>query len=181
MTKFIFVGLSFLITVSACGTLDGTKVRQQLGLVGQPPDEFLVTTRKPLEIPTSTTQQLALPQPASRGTPSRVEIDPLQQASDILIGRTTTSPNTSFRTLSATETQLLQQSKSTDETQDIRRVVDQENAKPQRDKYLMYRLFPGLKAPGDRINTLDPRSEAERLRQKGITNVPQAPVTDVSP
>lgn len=173
MKKSVYLA-AMLCTLTACGSLDATKVRQELGLIGQPPDEFMVTTRRPLDIPSG--QALSLPKPTP-GAASRVVIDPLQQASSALFGDQAMPQSPDFRVLSEAEADLLRQTEVHGQTTDnIRATLESEVGNSNRDTYLIYQLLPTLKAPGDRDETIDARAEAERLRQKGVEDVPTPPV-----
>lgn len=164
------VGVGLALICAACGSTE--RVRESIGLVAPPPDEFLVVAREPLRMPPSL-NTLPTPQP---GAPSLVEPNPQQRAQQALAGQAAApvagggvQPGASERALVASAGQGDPAIRSTIRTE----AADQPTVR----RFGLDSLFgiPIVQDP-DARDGIDAREEAERLRQQGLA-VPTVPPT----
>jgi hypothetical protein len=142
-----------------------TDIKRGLGMERVVPDEFAVTASAPLAIPPD--YNLRPPRPGAAPTQAQAPIDQARQtvfragAGDLA----TLPPADADR--SEGEGELLKQAGADSAPKDIRQLVaDESSAVPDRggfiDKLLFWRAPTQTIAPADQ--TIDPSSEAERLR-----------------
>jgi hypothetical protein len=154
-----------VLAVAGCGGAE--KFRDAVGLNTPPPDEFLVVSRAPLQMPPRL-DALPPPQP---GAPSRVDPNPKAQAQAALAGR----PVPQGAAPSGGEQALLAAAGPADPA--VRGAIRAETAatRPERRFGLdSFFGFPINQNPGAPTDRLDPREEAERLRTTGAA-VPVVP------
>jgi hypothetical protein len=136
----------------------GNNWRESVGLEVPAPDEFLVVSREPLQLPPSL-DTLPPPQP---GAPSRVERDPQQRARAALAGTGAAAAPAQ----SAGETALVARAGPADPT--IRTQLREEAQPGERryglDSFLGFEIVQDPEAQG---SPLQPGAEAERLRAAG--------------
>lgn len=89
--------LAALMSATLCAGCAGFNIREELGIVGQGPDEFAVVKKKPLEIPQDMS---TLPEPQP-GAPSLVDPTPGQDAEVALTGRARRDPASASNSESA--------------------------------------------------------------------------------
>lgn len=158
------------LALSACGSNE--RVRESMGLIAPPPDEFLVVAREPLRMPPSL-NALPTPQP---GAPSLVEPNPQLQAQQALAG-SSAAPMTSA-SLQPTGSEVALAAAAGPGDPMIRSALQTDAAQqtPVRrfglDSFLGFRI---TQDPDSR-EAIDTREEAERLRQQGLA-VPVVPPT----
>jgi len=149
-----------ILLVASCGfglaACSGNELTSTFGLTRDAPDEFLVTTRAPLSMPTDFT--LPLPRP---GATRPQELTQRQQAEAALVPDTILAPPTAAITPGQ---QALIAAAGPPAPADIRKRVDNETAlptysRPLSDRLLFWRNPP---PPGTQV---DPQRESARLRQ----------------
>lgn len=154
--------------LAACG---GSKsMRESMGIAAPPPDEFMVVSRAPLELPPDLS---ALP-PPQPGAPSRVEPDPRAQAQTALMGGevavATAAPT-------AGESALLTAVGAGPQNAAIREQIQQDAAAaPPTRRFGLTSLFGRkiVQDPQAEAERLSPEAEAERLQREGLP-APAAP------
>jgi len=160
---------SALFTVSCCVAVlalsgCGNKVKQQLGLGRNSPDEFMVVKRAPLTLPPD--YDLRAPGTAQ----SAPQEDAVDQAKTALLGR---GDGMAAQPAGSAETELMDRMGVQKANPDIRAVIDRENGyialknKPVVDKLIFWddQNNKGL-APKDMPTSIvDAKAEAERLRK----------------
>lgn len=155
-----------VLALAGCGgSAEG--FRDAVGLNTPPPDEFLVVSRAPLQMPPRL-DALPTPQP---GAPSRVDPNPRAQAQAALAGR----PIPQAAAPSGGEQALLAAAGPADPT--IRGAIRAETAATPTERRFgldSFFGFPINQNPGAPTDRLDPREEAERLRTSGAA-VPVVP------
>jgi hypothetical protein len=154
-----------VLAVAGCGGTEN--FRDAVGLNTPPPDEFLVVSRAPLQMPPRL-DALPPPQP---GAPSRVEPNPQAQAQAALAGR----PIPQAAAPSGGEQALLAAVGPADPA--VRSAIRSETAATPTERRFgldSFFGFPINQNPGAPVDRLDPREEAERLRTTGAA-VPVIP------
>lgn len=164
------VGVALALICAACGSNE--QVRESVGLIAPPPDEFLVVAREPLRMPPSL-NTLPTPQP---GAPSLVEPNAQRRAQQALAGQTTAPVASGGPQPGPSERALVASAGSGDPA--IRSTIRAEvAAEPSArrfglDSFLGFRI---VQDP-DASEAIDAREEADRLRQQGLA-VPTVPPT----
>ena len=143
------------LTLSAC-----EKTKEQFDFSKKPPDEFAVTTRAPLEMPTDL-NTLPAPRP---GAPRPQENSPTEEAKEVLFGNSGIPLNQSG---TQGEQILLQKTGAANANPAIRDTVDRETAeKVKKETPTIDRI---LGKAGKKINApatvVDPVKESERIKQ----------------
>ena len=152
------------------------------GLIGankSPPDEFAVTTTKPLTLP----KDFAALPPPTPGTRSVLQADPIAEARAALLGET--EPQPANARLSASETALLSSTGGTATDPNISAVLDAEQAalEESRPSYALEGVFPSIRRNLDEADALTPSEERVRLsetlpqRTIGSTEIATIPTT----
>jgi len=163
MARALLVG-ALLTGVAGCDSLKKT-----LGLEKAGPDEFTVVTKAPLTLPPDYSLR-----PPAPGAPSLVDTQPRQAAETALIG---TAPQTASAaqpsdTRSPGEIALLREAHAADVNPNIRQVVNSEFSQlADRDRSFTDRLLFWQKPP-EPGPVIDPKREAERLRENAATGKP---------
>lgn len=150
-----------LLALPGCG---GGDLRQSMGLVTPPPDEFLVVARRPLEMP----PDLAALPPPQAGAPSRVEPNPALDAQAAL-GLSPRAASEVPAAASRSEAALLAAAGAEAADGDIRERLGAEAPAPER-RFGLDTLFgiPIVQDPQAEAERLDPAAEARRLREAGL-------------
>lgn len=144
------VALAAALAAAVAGC-SGFNVREELGIVGQGPDEFTVVKKKPLTMPGDMT---ALPTP-DPGAPSLVDPRPTEQARAALTGAPI---ETNGQGGSAAESALLAAAGADRADPEVRRkLIEDEQGL---DTRLLDTILPSI---GPDENLLDPDAEARRL------------------
>jgi hypothetical protein len=162
-----------LAACSASSDGSGRSFRESVGLAAPPPNEFLVVSRAPLQIPASTAT-LPPPQP---GAQSRVEPDPSASARAALLGEATVESGPAAPP-SAGEAALVAAVGPSDPA--VRQQLEAETPESERrfglDGLFGYE-FPDPQADAERLSSAE---EAERLRAEGLPTptAPPAPQTE---
>jgi hypothetical protein len=154
----------------------GGSFRETIGLAAPPPDEFLVVSRAPLQIPPDL-RALPTPQP---GAPSRVEINPLAKAQAALAGA---GASGSAPAPSRGEEGLLAAIGAAEADPAIREALAAQPVEGQRRFGLTTFLGRTIdqSPPGTPSERLDPREEAERLRREGLASPVPPPTPGAAP
>lgn len=139
--------------------------RESVGLAAPPPNEFLVVSRAPLEMPPSS-ETLPTPRP---GAPSRVEPDPVSEARAALLGPSAAPAGPAP---SAGERALADAAGPADPS--VRQTLAAEAPERARRFGLESFGFTFPNADGSSGDRLDPEEEAARLRERGVPT-PTAP------
>lgn len=156
-TALVAVGC-LALTVSGCD-----KVRDQLGLNKNPPDEFRVVSRAPLSLPPE--YQLRPPQP---GSTRPQEGTPRQQASQTVFGRDDDSNRPSYQDapgLSQGEKALLGRAGADDAPDDIRQLVDAETRQMNEEAQSFVDTLVFWRDPQRPEELVDAQEEARRLQE----------------
>jgi len=160
---------------------EGFNLKSWIGSTKNPPDEFAVLTKRPLEMPKDFAA-LPPPQPGAR---SSREVDPVAEARAALLGESSAQP-ANVRT-SASEAALLSAAGAqTDPNIRTALAAEQEEYEAKQGEYLLDRYIPSLRAwrGEDAKNIVDPIEERQRLstataasraaRQTEIATIPDA-------
>ena len=167
MKKFLLI-CGGLLTLSAC---EGT--RETLGLESEPPDEFAVVKRAPLELPPD--YYLRPPRPGAQ-RPQELQTD--EQARQTVFGSAPVSQEEErVRPLTTGEAIILQKTNAANIDPNIREKIDAETADLEEDS------LPGVdkikKFVGQDVEpkaeVVDPVKETERLKENAAKG---APVTE---
>lgn len=169
----ILCGLSTL-ALSAC-----EKTREQFDFSKKAPDEFAITTRAPLEIPSSLD---TLPKPRP-GAPRPQETATDMQAKQTIFGENTT-PIQADGSISEGENILLQKTGAYQANNDIRDTVDKETDEIIEENTSTFDKIRGKL--GDKTDApatlVDPIKETERIRANQKAGVPitegETPILD---
>ncbi len=156
-TVLLAVGLSLIL--SAC-----SGVREQFGLVKNPPDEFSVVTKAPLIVPPDFT--LRPPEP---GAPRPTERQPTQMARNALVSSGASSGSGS---VSTGEGSLLRQAGAETASNDIRQVIDRENTILAEKEDTLIRKIMFWRKDGPSGVALDARAESKRLQDNSAQGRP---------
>ncbi len=162
MTGKIILAIAACIALSACASRGG--LHDFRLKPGEGPDEFKVTTQKPLEQPADYT---ALPPPG--GGTNRADLNPNAQAAEAL-GGTLRSPG-----IPSADGALVRHTGRYGREENIRATLDTED-----EQYRKRRGAFRVLGRGDRYysvyagQALDARAEQDRFRNRGVT-VPSAP------
>lgn len=142
-----------LLGALLCAGCAGFNVREELGIVGQGPDEFTVVKKKPLEMPTDMS---ALPEPEP-GAPSLVDPTPERDAQIALTGHAQDVAASG----SSSEASLLQAAGAGAADPEIRKKLkeDEESVETR----LLDSILPSSR---EEDRTLDPEEEAARLAEE---------------
>ncbi len=159
----VTIAVAFLALV-ALGGCSG--VRENLGLVRKPPDEFTVVRKPPLVIPPNFSLR-----PPRTGSEAAEEADAAKKARSALIGDTARRPPATARPAggSTGEQALLTRARATGVDPAIRDVLNRETLLvEERDRSFVDRLIFWRRdnVVGDIV---DARKEAERLRRTSAT------------
>ena len=160
----------------------GVDLRGLIGIDKNPPDEFAVSTLKPLELPKDFA---SLPAPTP-GVRSRLEADPIADARAILLGETTEQAATT--PVSASESALLAAAGADNSSPDIRNVLETEQAalEAARPSYALENVFPSIRRDANQDAILAASEERVRLtevlpqREIGSTAVATIPAASAS-
>jgi hypothetical protein len=156
-TALVAVGC-LALTVSGCD-----KVRDQLGLNKNPPDEFRVVSRAPLNLPPE--YQLRPPQP---GSDRPQEGTPRQQASQTVFGRDDELDRPSYQDapgLSQGEKALLGRAGADDVPDDIRNLVDAETRQMNEEAQSFVDTLVFWRDPQRPEELVNAEDEARRLQE----------------
>lgn len=172
------VGLSAIaLGVAACGAddqreasatsdeFDGEEVAVNLrGLVGidkNPPDEFAVSTVKPLELP----ENFAALPPPTPGVRSRLAPDPIADARKVLLGEV--APQAANARVSASESALLTSAGAGNASPEIRNVLqaEQDALDESRPTYVIDQIFPSIRRRTEQADALTASEERVRLSE----------------
>jgi len=142
-----------------------------------PPDEFAVSTVKPLVLPENFA---ALPTPTP-GTRSPLQPDPIAEARAVLLGET--DPQPANARISASESALLASTGASEADPNIRTVLqaEQDAREASRPSYALEGIFPSIRRNIDEADALTPSEERVRLsetlppRQIGSTEISTIP------
>jgi hypothetical protein len=153
-----------ILALAALGGCSG--VRENLGLVRKPPDEFTVVRKPPLVIPPNFSLR-----PPRTGTEAAEEVDVARRARSALIGDTARQPAAAVRPAggSTGEQALLTRARAAGVDPTIRDVINRETLLvEERDRSFVDRLIFWRRdnVVGDIV---DARKEAERLRRTSAT------------
>lgn len=153
------LGLACVLALSGCGA-----VGKSLGLDKQPPDEFNVVTRAPLELPPSYD---SLPEP-SPGMQRPQELKPQDQAMAVLLGgAVATTPSASMG-----EDMLLAEANADAAEPDIRETVDLEHDQIASEEDWMQTLQFWRDNPDETAVVIDPVKEEQRLQNNAALGLP---------
>jgi Protein of unknown function (DUF3035) len=157
MTKPSFV-LLLTLSLTAC-----SNARESLGLNKETPDEFAVVRHAPLEMPPS----IVLPPPRP-GMDRPQEKTVSTQAKQTLFGEN--APLNQTSTKSSGEAALLEKTGALQADPNIRNTIDAESAEVERkNKPVLDKLLGlGGKKVENKTETLDPKTEFDRLRRQNV-------------
>lgn len=163
-----YVVLFLALFVSACGSRGVADIRDELGFKKKSPDEFRVVKRAPLEVPPE--YRIRPPEP---GAERPQEPPPRERA---LI--TLTGDNNETDDLSQGESILLQQAGVTKAPEDIRTIVDEETATTYTKPASVAERLGIVSRRASEGEVIDPREEAEKLKEEGRVKKVVHPVYD---
>ena len=147
-----------VLILGGCGN-----VRESLGLVHNPPDEFRVMSHEPLVVPESLDH---LPPPAP-GTPRSQESQPQVSAEEQLLGQALESPDAS-----TAETMLMALGGAGEAEPAIRSLIDAEHQAILANISWLDEINP-ITEPGDPTAVLiDPEKESKRLQGIAAMGLP---------
>jgi hypothetical protein len=155
--------LVILVLFSALGACD--TIRKVAGVDKNPPDEFTVISRAPLDLPPDFSLR-----PPQAGALRPMETTPTQQARQTVFragdkGDAATIAALSVGNRSTGEVALLKQAGAANADPNIRQLVNQENSRLlESDRSFTDRLV-FWKAPEEPGTVVDPTKEAQRLRE----------------
>ena len=155
---------AMILSLAAC-----SGIKKSLGLENQPPDEFTVVARAPLELPPDYTLR-----PPRAGALRPQDQTPTEVArTNVFRVEDKTQPQVAPRgAQSVGEAALLKQAGADNVDPNIRRVVNQENTRYlESDRSFVDKLVFWRAAPEPGI-VVDPAKEAERLRQNAALGKP---------
>lgn len=171
LSRLVLGGIAAAL-LAGCGSSRGEAFRESVGLIVPPPDPFLVVSRAPLAMPAD---PRSLPEPRL-GAPSRVDPDPQATARAALSGAgggvaAQTSPG---------EMALLGVAGAGGADPAIREITRAEADAAAGERRFGLTSFFGIPIPQGteaERQRLDPREEADRLRDAGVA----APVPPAQP
>ena len=159
---FLFSVLGSAIILSACS---GSNIKQQLGLDRKSPDEFVVMQRAPLEIP-SDLKTLPIPRP---GLQRPQDMTAKQQASKVIFGGAEVVKTDS---LSSSEEALLQKTKATAVSPNIRRQLAEDAAQEKNDKRPVIKKLMNIGDGDPSAVVVDATAEAKRIQDAKAAGKP---------
>jgi len=168
LRPWIFALAASSLALAACGR---EELQRNFGLTRESPDEFVVTTRAPLSVPPNFS--LRPPQP---GAPRPQEMTPTAGAEAALAPQTALTPVIAGAESPGQE--ALVAAAGPPAPPDIRHEVDVEAAREASDRSLTDRLM-FWRSPAPPGVLVDPRKEAERLRQNAALG--ESPTTGNTP
>lgn len=166
----VFPAILALSAMTACSGFSAGKVREQLGVNREAPDEFAVVRNAPLEVPPPYAVQ-NLPKP-QRGAARPQENTPDEAARMTLLGKdpeqaraATAARNASTRT--AADEVFMTKALANEADPTVRAVLDAETAKlHNRNKSVMERLFNyGGNAAVPSATVVDAQAESARIQE----------------
>lgn len=163
----------------------GLDLRRIVGTVKNPPDEFAVISKKPLEMP----QDFAALPPPDPGARSTRLPDPVAEARAALLNDS--EPRAASRRTSNSEAALLAASGASDPNIRAALEADQTVYEQEQELYVLDRYFPALKrlrgedtkdlvdptAEYQRLNTVAATPEARAARAAPIATIPSAQIS----
>ncbi len=158
MKKLVIISVA-VIGLSACS--DG--IKENLGLVNTPPDEFAVITRAPLSVPPEFT--LRPPRP---GVERPMEISTQSQARQTIFGASDVGKAGTTKSSSEATDGFLAKVGADKADPNIRAVIDSEKSTDNRTTAERLLFMKGSEDLGDPI---DPEEEFERLKDEGVVTI----------
>lgn len=162
-SKSLLVALSIAaLALSGC-----QKTKKVFGMTKNPPNEFTVMQRAPLEVPPD--YNLRPPQPGVKRPQEAARKKADVKAREAVLSKKRSLTRAS---VSKSESHLLTKVGANKADQNIRAKMDTEayvEAHKHDDKNWLRKNLPFYKAPKDR-NLIDPHKEAERLKEKQSAN-----------
>lgn len=145
---------------------DALQIGNIAKLLRTSPDEFSVLTKRPLEMP----RDFAALPPPEPGKPSTRDIDPQAEARAALAFDPVPA-SAAASTPSATETAILSSAGPADPNIRATLATEEAASGEEFNDYLLYRIFPGMRAAqGDLYpNAIDAEAERVRLLESGVT------------
>ena len=146
--------------------LDAFQIGNVANMLRTAPDEFSVLTKRPLEMP----RDFAALPPPEPGKPSTRDIDPQAEARAALAFDPVPA-SAAASTPSATETAILSSAGPADPNIRATLATEEAASGEEFNDYLLYRIFPGMRAAqGDLYpNAIDAEAERVRLLESGVT------------
>lgn len=153
--------LTSLMTIGLAACSDG--VKENLGLVNTPPDEFSVITRAPLSVP----PDFAL-RPPRPGAERPMEISTKTQARQTIFGASDMGQSGTTRPSGDTSEGFLAKVGADNADPNIRMVLDSEEPVDNRTTAERLLFMSGSSEEGNPIN---PEEEFERLKNEGVVTI----------
>lgn len=149
----------------------GLDLRRIVGTVKNPPDEFAVISKKPLEMP----QDFAALPPPNPGERSTRAPDPIAEARAALLNDAAGGTAATAQT-STSEAALLNASGASDPNIRATLAADQTDYEAEQEQYVLDRYFPALKRlrGEDTRGIIDPTDEYQRLNTVAATPAARA-------
>jgi len=155
----------FMAAISLLGLTGCEMTKEQLGLTRRSPDEFMVMSRAPLEMPQNMTS-LPAPHP---GMKRPQETPAVAQAKQAIIG---SEQVTHLESQSSSEQMLLQKTGATTARSDIRAIVNKEAIEDVEDKRPVIKKLLNVGSDQPPATIVDPAAEAERIKANKAAGKP---------